>query len=175
METQTSAGASPVATENDPLSEIDDLMQKRRDDQQASAIRSAQLTAERSEFSTQFARVCQEQIRPAMDAIIERLRHNGGDAVIEEHHADLGRHHDHRLTMWMSLHGQIVGTPRQDRHPYLQLDADVAKRNVTVSEGDVWEGHGGNRSGKIGQWLLSEITTSRVTEEILAVLRRAFQ
>jgi hypothetical protein len=176
MNTQLSASAdvSPGACENDPLAEIDDLLQKRRNDLQTSATHGAQLTAQRSQFSAQFATVCQQQVRPAMEAIIERLRRNGGGAVIEEHPADF-RYQNHRLIMWMSLQGDIAGVPRQDRHPYLQLDADVAKRNVAVSEGDMWDGHGGNRSGKIGEWQLSEITTARVTDEILAILRRAVQ
>lgn len=176
MDTQLSASAAvaPGASDKDPLAEIDDLMQKRRDDQLSSANQGAQLTADRLEFSAQFAKICQEQVRPAMDAIIERLRRNGGGGVIEEHPADF-RYQNHRLIMWMSLEGEIAGAPRQDRHPYLQLDADVAKRNVAVSEGDMWQGHGGNSSGKIGEWQLSEITTTRVTEEILAILRRAVQ
>ncbi len=176
MNTQLSASAGVAlgASEMDPLAEIDDLMQKRRDDQQSSASQGARLTADRLEFSAQFARVCQEQVRPAMDGILERLRSNGGGGIIEEHPADF-RYQNHRLVMWMSLEGEIVGAPRQDRHPYLQLDADVAKRDVAVSEGDMWHGHGGNSSGKIGEWQLSEITTTRVTEEILAILRRAVQ
>ena len=84
-------------------------MKKRRDDQQTSANQGAQLTADRSEFSAQFARVCQEQVRPAMDAIIERLRPQRR-GVIEEYSADY-RYQNHRLIMSMSLDGEIVGTP----------------------------------------------------------------
>ena len=82
---------------------------------------------------------------------------------------------DHRLILWMSLEGEIVGTARVDRHPYLQLDANVTQRAVTVSEGDVWAGRGGNRSGPVAEWQLSEINTAKVTEEILAILHRSFQ
>jgi hypothetical protein len=68
---------------------------------------------------------------------------------------------------------EIEGSPRQDRHPYLQLDADVNKRSVVVSEGDVWQGRGGNRSRKVGEWRLSEITATLVTERALAIVRRS--
>jgi hypothetical protein len=157
----------------DPLAEIDRLLQKRRDDQQQVSDRSAELRADRSEFSTEFTQVCEAQVRPPMEAILERLRRNGGGGVIDERPEDLSRHHTHRLTLWMSLSGEIAGSPRQDRHPYLQLDADVDKRVVTVSEGDMWEGHGGSRSGRIGEWQLSEITAALVTQEALAILRRS--
>lgn len=162
------------ATGPDPLAEIDELMRKRLGDQRDAADESAQLSADRSEFSAEFTRVCQEQVRPAMEAIVERLRRNGGSGLIEEHPADY-RYPNDRLVLWMSLHGEIVGSPRQDRHPYLQLDADVSSRAVAVAEGDMWAGHGGNRSGKVTEWQLSEITASRVTEEVLAILRRAFR
>lgn len=166
---------SASATGNDPLAEIDQLMRARRDEDRESADRAAQVLADRSEFSDEFVRVCDVQVRPAMEAVIERLRNNGGGGVIEERHEDLARNQAHRLTLWMSFSGEIVGTPRPDRHPYLQLDATVAKRAVTVSEGDMWQGRGGGRSGKAGEWQLSEITTALVTETILEIIRRAFQ
>ena len=172
MQTQSPQAAGTTAqVAPDPLEEIDQLMQKRLEDQQRSADRSAEITKERSQFS----KVCDAQVRPVMEAILGRLRRSGGGGVIEERPEDLARMQDHRFILWMSLEGEIVGTPRLDRHPYLQLDADVAKRAVTVSEGDMWPGHGGNRSGPVTEWQLSEINTAKVTEEILAILRRSFQ
>jgi len=165
--------ASAGATAEDPLAEIDRLMQKRSEEEQETADQSARLDAKRSEFSTEFASVCEQQVRPSMEAILERLRSNGGGGVIEERPEDTS--HTHRLTLWMSLSGEIIGTPREDRHPYFQLDADVDKGSVTVSEGDMWQGHGGNRSGKVAEWQLSDITSSRVTQDVLAVLRRSVQ
>lgn len=171
----TEAGhMSASATGGDPLAEIDDLMRTRRDEDQQSAERAAQVVADRSEFADEFVRVCQDQVRPAMEAVIERLRQNGGGGVIEERPENLARSQAHRLTLWMSFSGEIVGTPRPDRHPYLQLDANVAKRAVTVSEGDMWQGRGGGRSGKTGEWQLSDITTAQVTDNILEIIRRAF-
>jgi hypothetical protein len=72
------------------------------------------------------------------------------------------------VVVWLGYarRGEIVGTQRQDRHPDLQLDADVDKRAVTVSEGDLWNGRGRNRSGRVAVWQLSEITTAGVSEEI---------
>ncbi len=100
-----------------PLAEIDRLLQKRRDDQQRSSERSAQLRADRSEFSTEFAKVCNSQVHPPM----ERSSNDSAATVVEVSSTnaprDLSRHHTHRLTLWMSLSGEIAGTPRQDRPP----------------------------------------------------------
>ena len=176
MQTQPPAPVdkSVSAGEEDPLAEIDRLVQKRRDDEQRSADQMAQLATDRSEFSTEFETVFEEQVRPSMEAIIERLRCNGGDGLIVERPEDGLLKHNHLFTLWMSLEGEITGAPREDRLPYLQLEADVDKRLVTVSEGDMWEGHGGNRSGRVGEWKLSEITATLVTQEALAILRRSF-
>jgi len=160
------------ATTADPLAEIDRLMQKRSIDEQRSTERSARLSADRSAFSAEFARVCENVIRPAMGAILERLRRNGGGGVIEERPEGSDRS-AHRLIIWMSLDGEIDGKPREDRHPYLRLDADVDKRSVALSEGDMWQGRGG-RSGKTGEWQLSDITASLVIREALDILRRSF-
>ncbi|MFZ0665743.1 MAG: hypothetical protein WAM97_08300 [Acidimicrobiales bacterium] len=170
----TDASEFVVQALQDPLIEIDQMMIKRREETKRSEQRRAQLVAERSEFWTECASVYEEQIRPAMEAIIDRLRCNGGGGAIVERVEDVSMHRDHRLTLWMSLAGEISGTLRADRLPYLQLDADVEKRSVVVSEGDMWEGHGGKRSGKIGEWKLADITSTLVTDEALAILRRSF-
>lgn len=159
----------------DPLAEIDQLMQNRLRQGREAADRGTQLLAARADFAAEFNRVCDQQVRPGMEAILERLRSNGGGGVIEERPEDISQHHTHRLTLWMSFMGEINGAPRQDRHPYLQLDAEVDKRSVTVSEGDMWQGHGGNRSGKSDEWQLEEITAARVTQELLAIIRRAIK
>jgi len=163
---------SVTAAAADPLAEIDDIMQQRLAEERLLAEVSARVSADRSEFSVEFSTVCAEQVRPPMEAIIGRLRRNGGGGEIDERPEDLSRRQTHRLTLWMSLEGE-VGSPRADRHPYLQLDADVGKRLVAVSEGDMWQGHGGSRSGPIGDRPLSEITSTFVTQEVLAILRRS--
>jgi hypothetical protein len=171
--TRTPSDVLSDAPSQDPLAEIDHLMEQLKGEEQRSAARSAQLLADRSDFSSQFTAICEQEIRPPMEAIVERLRRNGGGGLIEEGAEDASRRRDHRLTLWMSLHGEIDGSPREDRHPYLQLDANVNKRSVVISEGDMWQGHGGNRSGKVGEWWLTEITAALVTREALAILRRS--
>ena len=161
--------------EEDPLAEIDQLMQNRLRREKETADRGVQLLAARADFAAAFDKVCAQQVRPAMETILERLRSNGGGGVIDERPEDISQHHTHRLTLWMSFMGEINGAPRQDRHPYLQLDAEVDKRSVTISEGDMWQGHSGNRSGKSAEWQLEEITAGRVTQELLAIIRRALK
>lgn len=86
---------------------------------------------------------------------------------------DAAHDHKHRLTLWMSLSGEISGTPRQDRDPYLQLEAEMDKQRVAVSAGDMWQGHGGNTSGPVGERELSEITPAFVSQEAVAIIRRS--
>lgn len=169
------AAGSPNPAAADPLSEIDRLMERRSADEQRSKEESAEASTARSAFSLEFATACDDCIRPAMERVIERLRQNGGGGVIDERAEDRERHRAHRLTVWMSLHGEINGTPREDRLPYLRLDADANRAVVTLSEGDMWQGRPGHRSGKVGERQLSEITPALLTAEMLAVLRRSFE
>lgn len=120
-----------------------------------------------------FAAACETDVLPAMGAVLERLRQLGGDGLIVEHPGGETRFPNRRLTLWMSLKGEIVGEPREDRHPYLQLEADVEQRKVQVNEGDMWRGGGGHSSGRAGLWEVSDLTRQRVTEELLAIARRA--
>lgn len=160
---------------DDPLVEIDKLMQGRQREQQQAEEHTAQLQAERSSFAREFTRVCQEQVRPAMEKVLERVRRNGGGGLIEERPGNIAQHQTHRLVLWVSFQDEIEGAPRQDRQPYLQLDAEADKMAVTVSEGDMWQGHGGNRSGRSAEWRLEDITADLVTQEILAIMRRALE
>lgn len=160
---------------DDPLAEIDLLMQNESRELKSAADHTAEVQAARSEFSSEFTKACDEQVRPAMETVLERLRRNGGGGMIEERPENTRQHQAHRLTLWMSFRDEINGAPRQDRHPYLQLDAEVDKRSVTVSEGDMWLGSGGSRSGKTGEWQLADISAAGVTQEILAIIRRALK
>ncbi len=108
-----------------------------------------------------------------MEAVLRQLEHSGGAGIIEEHGAGEARVRYPRLMLWMSLEGDIDGIPRYDRNPYIQFDADHVKREVQVSEGDMWLGSGGNRSGPVGVWQLSELTSDRVTQELLTIVRRS--
>jgi hypothetical protein len=138
---------------------------------------SDELTADRLEagqkFLEDFAAACATEVRPAMDAVLERLRQLGGGGLVEEHPGGEARVHNPRLALWMSLKGEIVGEPRLDRYPYLQLEADVEKRKVQVDEGDMWRGAGGHSSGRVGAWDVAELTRDRITKELLAIAGRA--
>jgi hypothetical protein len=165
-------GAGP-APATDPLEAFGPLLaavaQKDRD--------SDELTADRLEagqkFLEDFAAACATEVRPAMEAVLERLRQLGGGGLVEEHPGGEARFHNPRLALWMSLKGEIVGEPRLDRYPYLQLEADVEKRKVQVDEGDMWRGAGGHSSGRVGAWDVAELTGDRITKELLAVAGRA--
>jgi hypothetical protein len=138
---------------------------------------SADFTADQldagQKFLDDFATVSEREMRPAMDAVLERLRQLGGGGLLEQHVGGEARFRSPRLTLWMSLKGEMVGEPRQDRYPYLQLEADVDRRKVQVDEGDMWRGAGGNSSGRVATWDIADVTRERVTEELLAVARRA--
>lgn len=177
MQTQSTEGFDLLgrSVAEDPFADIDQVTRKSLREEQEAAQRSAQLEIDRSDFETEFTSAREHQIRPAMEAVLERLRRNGGGGVIDDRPQAFGQRRTHRLTLWMSFHGEITGAPRQDRHPYLQLDADVDKRSVTVSEGDMWKRQSRNRSGKVAEWQLVEITAARVTQEILAIIRRALR
>jgi hypothetical protein len=137
---------------------------------------SAELTADRLDvgqrFSDDFASACEAHVKPAMQAVLERLQQLGGGGLIEEHPGGEARFPMPRLTLWMSLKGDM-GEPRLDRYPYLQLEADVQDRKVQVDEGDMWRGAGGNCSGRVGAWEVTDLTIERVTEELLAIARRS--
>ncbi len=162
--------SSPVG---DSLATIDRIMGDLTAREGRSAAKTARLDEERSAFSAAFSTTVEDDLRPAMEAVLQRLRRDGGGGTIVERGEDHRLEVDHRVTLWLSLRGEIVGTPRQDRHPYLQLDADVANQEIVISEGDMWEGAGGNLSGRLGGRPLAEITAELVTTEALAIIGRA--
>jgi hypothetical protein len=127
----------------------------------------------RQKFLDDFSKACVQEVRPAMSAVLKRLQQLGGDGIIEEHPGGEARFPRPRITLWMSLKDKIVGEPRLDRHPYLLFDADVESQKVEVNEGDMWRGAGGNFSGSVGMWDVTELTHDRVTNELLSIARRA--
>jgi hypothetical protein len=108
-------------------------------------------------------------IKPAMEQLVQRLRKDGGGGLIWE--GGSRTMYRPRLVLWMSLDGEIIGEPRQDLNPYLQLDADVAHRRIDVWEGDMWQKQGTSRS--TAPWQLIDISTKSVTERAVAILERA--
>jgi hypothetical protein len=127
----------------------------------------------RQAFFDEFHRVCESEVRPAMRAVLDRLRREGGDGLIEEHPGGEPRFATPRLTLWMSLQGPIEGAPRQDRNPYLQLEAAGSGRVIRVSEGDSWRGGGAGHSGAAGTWKPSDVTHATVLQELAHIVRRS--
>ncbi len=124
----------------DPISEIDEILEHWTDRQHQLAAREAQAQAESKRFLDEFKELSEHVIKPAMDQIIQRLRKDGGGGLIWD--GGSTTMHRPRLVLWMSLEGDIIGAPRQDLNPYLQLDADVAHRRIDVWEGDMWQKQG---------------------------------
>ena len=138
---------------------------------------SAELATERAElaqkFLDEFAKACVNEVRPAMRAVLQRLQQLGGDGRIEEHPGGEARFQKPRIALWMSLKDQIPGEPRLDRYPYLLLEADVSSRTIQVDEGNMWRGAGGNFSGRVGAWELTELTYERIAKELVAICSQA--
>lgn len=129
----------------------------------------ARAASERTAFVQSATSVLRDVVKPLFETVASRLARDGGDGFVDERRAE-GRH-GLRITLWMSLDGPIVGTPRQDRHPYIQLDVDAERRRVCVWEGDMWRGLGTSRPG-------SPLDERDLTEEVvlartMEVLRRA--
>jgi hypothetical protein len=156
----------------DPLGEIDEIMAGLTASSLAADERSAKVLDDRRLFVDEFKQRCTDDVRPAMEAVLDRLRRNGGGGLVEEHPGGEPRVSTPRLTAWLSPVGEITGTPRPDRLPYLQLDADVNERKVRVTEGDVWGPGDRGHSGSGGTWKLDDLTGATVTRELLDILRR---
>lgn len=155
------------------MAEIGALMAALKAKDERSAESAAHVLEGRQSFIDEFRAVCQAEVRPAMQAVVERLRLEGGDGLIEEHPGGEPRVSTPRLILWMSLQGPIDGAPRQDRNPHLQLDADVVGRVIRVSEGDSWRSGGAGHSGPAGTWKLPEVTRTMVVAELLEIVRRS--
>ena len=134
-----------------------------------SPLRSRRTARSKSNnFLKEFEDLTDTVIRPTMEMAVERLRTDGGDGLIEEHHLDAL--HKPRVTLWMSMQGEVA-SPRQDLNPFLQLDADVANRRITVWEGDMVKNQGTSRA--TSPWTPSEVTPESIMDRIVGVLRRA--
>jgi hypothetical protein len=153
----------------DPISEIDEILEHWSDRQHQFAEREARAQAEAKRFLEEFKELSQHVIKPAMEQLVQRLRKDGGGGLIWE--GGSRTMYRPRLVLWMSLDGEIIGEPRQDLNPYLQLDADVAHRRIDVWEGDMWQKQGTSRS--TAPWQLIDISTKSVTERAVAILERA--
>ena len=153
----------------DPLTEIDEIVGHWSDLRQESLSEQARAEIEHMRFQQEFRDVTGSVIRPTMEKAIERLRKDGGGGLIEEHDVDIL--HKPRIVLWMSLEGEITGTPREDRNPFLRLDSDVVHRCIDVWEGDMVGGQGTSRAA--APLAISDVTSARVMGRIIDVLRRA--
>ncbi len=153
----------------DSLNEIDEIVDHWSQLRQESADEQAHAEIEREHFLQEFRAITSSVIRPTMDTALERLRKDGGGGLIEEGGPESRR--KPRVTLWMSMKGEIAGSPRQDLNPFLQLDADPVQRQIDVWEGDMVENQGTSRA--TSPWALSEVTEEAVMGRIVAILRRA--
>jgi hypothetical protein len=158
-----------VAHDEASLVPIDDLMGLWSSRQREFTEYQAQMRTERAAFIRDASEIMRRIVHPALEDFVERLTRDGGGGHLEERPCDT--HHAFRLTLWMSLDGE-VGTPaHQDGNPYLQLDVDVANRQIKVWEGDMWQKQGCSRA--VDPWRLDRITAQTVTDQAIAILRRA--
>ncbi len=163
----TRAGGAPPS--RDSIEGIDEIVSDwgaRRDEE---AERSARVEVERVQFLRGFERVVASVVYPTMQAAADRLTRDGGGGWVEAHDGDGSQ--GPKIILWMSLEGPISGTPREDRNPYLRLDADVPRRRIAVWEGDMWQRRGS--SGPSTPWTLNDVSADAVTGQILEILRRA--
>jgi hypothetical protein len=165
----SSAADSTVAS--DLLDEVDHIFEMRSRGLDLSGERRSQIDAQRVALQEEFSSACANTIRPAMQAFLERMRRNGGGGLLEQRSGVQRAGVAARIRLWMSLSGEIIGRPRRDQHPYLQLDLDVVEQRVNLIEGDKWQGH--RYSGPVASWTTSEITGPLVTQSLIDVLRRA--
>lgn len=180
--TNTSAARHLASVQPQEVSTVDDseslaeigsiLAALNRKDQESEAVASRLIEA-RQDFFERFQALCRSEVRPAMEAVLEQLRQAGGGGLIEEHPGGEPRVSTPRLTLWMSLQGAITGSPRPDRQPYLQLDADVSNETIRLTEGDMWHGGGVGHSGSAGTWQPTEVTRAMVVRELLDIVRRS--
>jgi hypothetical protein len=148
---------------------IDEILDHWAERERKWAEERLELEAERERFLHDFEELSQNTIKPAMEAVVHRLQKDGGGGIVWDGESQTtGRP---RLILWMSLEGEIEGTPRQDRNPYLQLDANVIYRRIDLWEGDMWQKLGTSRA--TSPWQLSEITSESITERIVGILERA--
>jgi hypothetical protein len=160
---------------DDPLASFDTILAQIAEREVETDARSAHRIDANKKFLAAFAEACEREVRPAMEAVIARLRSGGGGGSIEQHPGGEARFLNASLIAWMSLEGEIVGEPRPDREPYLQIEADVDAHEVPVFEGDMWRGGGGGRSGRVATWQLSDLTNAGIIAELLEIARRSAQ
>jgi hypothetical protein len=166
-----SAGADQLP-ESDSLDEIERILKELVKQDRRSSERAAYEDDVKRTFLADFAHACDHEVRPAMEAVLDRLQRSGGGGVIETNSGGDPRIRSARIALWMSLEGEILDHPHPDRHPYLQFEADPGRRRVDVSEGDMSHSPA-TSGGRADVWTLAELTSERVTHELLTIVRRS--
>ena len=155
--------------QTDSVGGIDRILGEWTDREEEFAKKADEAKAGREEFLDRFRDVMGCVIKPAMEAIVQRLEEDGGDGAIWE--GDSEAMHRPRVILWMSLKGKMSNSPRQDRNPYLQLDLDMARHQIDVWEGDMWENTGVSRA--TDPWDLRDITPEKINRAVMGILDRA--
>src|ERR1700733_7274761 len=99
-------GAVAAPADGDPLAGFDTIVAKVAQTDRDSAETSAHHLDEQHKFLVAFQTVCQREVRPAMEAVLARLKGDGGGGLIEEHAGSGARVRQPRLVLWMSLEGE---------------------------------------------------------------------
>jgi hypothetical protein len=174
----TAHSKDPISSE-DPLDQIGQIVSDHASILREITERATQLEVHQRAFVEEFTKKCEADIIPAMEAILTRLRAGGGGGAVEyEPRGGISSRYP-RITIWLSLEGEVRGNPSQDRVPYLQLDANPRPMKVEISEGDIWQSGptwkdpGKHRAGFVGVWDLEELTQTAIIEEVRGILERA--
>jgi|GEM_PF-89426 len=164
-------GGSLEATSllSDPIEAIDEIAGGWSERHHDEADRNARAAVEREQFLQDFESTGDSVIPPAMQAAADRLKRDGGGGAVEVH-LGVGPHGP-RIILWMALDGPVSEKPREDRNPYLRIEADVPHRKVAIWEGDMWDNKGG--SGPSTRLDLAEISAAGITKRVLEIFRRA--
>lgn len=112
--------ASPPAAKDtsnpeDRLATVDALLATYRDQQSAAASLRRELDAERETFVDEAHHALEYIAKPALWAIAQRLLTDGGGGMVVEQAAE--SKHGQRLTLWMSLEGQVASPPASTAIP----------------------------------------------------------
>jgi hypothetical protein len=165
------------SVDSEPLAEIDavlvEMMQNSRLAASHLAERAAHERDARQQFLDDFESTCEQSVRPMMQEVRERLQRNGGGAIIDGRAGGDGLVLNPRLTMWMSLDGDILDGPQPEQHPHLQFEADITRTQVHISESGTRSSAGPDNGDLKLTWQLSEVTRDRVARELLAILQRS--
>jgi hypothetical protein len=160
----------------EPLAEIDEVLAEMMHNSLLAASYLAERAAHerdaRQQFFDDFETTCDQIVRPVMQEVRERLQRNGGGAIIDGRAGGDGPVLNPRLTMWMSLDGDILDGPQPEQHPRLQFEADVTRTQVHISESGTRSSAGSDNADLKLTWQLSEVTRDRVARELLAILQR---